>query len=153
MALPGQPAQLGPSQILPTNNPAAIALGAKPLGPEKSTNYSVGLVTQPLPGLSATVDIYQIKIKNRTLQSEQLGPSAAVNAALARAGLSPGKTTFYYANAADTTTQGLNFVADYRTDLGDYGSVKWTLTANFNRTRLIASHLRQPRWLPQDLYL
>lgn len=135
VALPGQPAQLGPSQILPTNNPAAIALGAKPLEPEKSTNYSAGLVLQPLPGLSATVDIYQIEIKNRILQSEQLGPNAAVNAALARAGLNPGQAAFYYANAADTTTRGLDFVADYRTDFGDYGRVKWTFSANFNRTK------------------
>ncbi len=135
VALPGQPAQLGPSQILPTNNPAAIALGAKPLEPEKSTNYSAGLVVQPLPGLSATVDIYQIEIKNRILQSEQLGPNAAVNAALARAGLNPGQAAFYYANAADTTTRGLDFVADYRTDFGDYGRVKWTISANFNKTK------------------
>ena len=135
VALPGQPAQLGPSQILPTNNPAAIALGAKPLEPEKSTNYSVGLVVQPLPGLSATVDVYQIEIKNRILQSEQLGPNAAVSRALVSAGLSPGQAAFYYANAADTTTRGLDFVADYRTDFGDLGMVKWTISANFNKTK------------------
>ncbi len=135
VALPGQPAQLGPSQILPTNNPAAIALGAKPLEPEKSTNYSVGLVLQPLPGLNATVDVYEIEIRNRILQSEQLGPNAAVSAALVRAGLAAGQAAFYYANAADTTTRGLDFVADYRTDFGDYGSVKWTVSANFNKTK------------------
>jgi iron complex outermembrane receptor protein len=135
VALPGQPAQLGPSQILPTNNPAAIALGAKPLEPEKSTNYSIGLVMQPLPGLSATVDVYQIEIKNRILQSEQLGPNAAVNRALVSAGLSPGQAAFYYANAADTTTRGLDLVADYRSDFGDYGRVKWTVSANFNTTK------------------
>ena len=135
VALPGQPAQLGPSQILPTNNPAAIALGAKPLEPEKSTNYSVGLVMQPLPGLSATVDVYEIEIRNRILQSEQLGPNAAVSAALVSAGLPPGQAAFYYANAADTTTRGLDFVTDYRTDFGAYGSVKWTFSANFNKTK------------------
>jgi len=135
VALPGQPAQLGPSQILPTNNPAAIALGAKPLEPEKSTNYSVGLVMQPLPGLNATVDVYEIEIRNRILQSEQLGPNAAVSAALVSAGLPPGQAAFYYANAADTTTRGLDVVTDYRTDLGAYGSVKWTFSANFNKTK------------------
>ena len=103
--------------------------------PEKSTNYSVGLVVQPLPGLSATVDVYQIEIKNRILQSEQLGPNAAVSRALVSAGLSPGQAAFYYANAADTTTRGLDFVADYRTDFGDLGMVKWTISANFNKTK------------------
>lgn len=135
VALPGQPAQLGPSQILPTNNPAAIALGAKPLEPEKSTNYSVGLVMQPLPGLNATVDVYEIEIRNRILQSEQLGPNAAVSRALVAAGLNPGQAAFYYANAADTTTRGLDFVADYTTDFGSYGAVKWTVSANFNKTK------------------
>jgi iron complex outermembrane receptor protein len=135
VALPGRPAQLGPSQILPTNNPAAIALGAKPLEPEKSTNYSVGLVMQPLPGLSATVDVYEIEIRNRILQSEQLGPNTAVSNALIAAGLPGGQAAFYYANAADTTTRGLDAVVDYRTDFGEYGSVKWTLSANFNKTK------------------
>jgi len=135
VALPGQPAQLGPSQILPTNNPAAIALGAKPLEPEKSTNYSVGLVMQPFSGLNATVDVYEIEIRNRILQSEQLGPNAAVSAALIGAGLPGGQAAFYYANAADTTTRGLDAVIDYRTDFGPYGAVKWTLSANFNKTK------------------
>lgn len=135
VALPGRPAQLGPSQILPTDNPAAIALGAKPLEPEKSRNYSVGVVLQPLPGLNATVDVYRIKIKNRILQSEQLGPNAAVSAALVAAGLPPGQAAFYYANAADTTTRGVDAVVDYRSDFGAYGQVKWTLSANFNKTK------------------
>ena len=45
---PATTTQLYPVQLLPPDNPAAIALGAKPLRPEKSTNYSVGLVAQPI---------------------------------------------------------------------------------------------------------
>ncbi len=134
VALPGQPTQLGPSQILPSDNPAAIALGAKPLEPEESTSYSLGLVVNPLPSLSATLDVYQIEIKNRILQSEQLGPNAAVNAALVSQGLNPGQAAFYYANAADMTTRGVDFVVDYRTDFGDFGAVRWTFSANYNKS-------------------
>ncbi|WP_332763782.1 TonB-dependent receptor plug domain-containing protein [Phenylobacterium sp.] len=134
VALPGQPAQLGPSQILPSDNPAAIALGAKPLEPEESTSYSLGLVMNPLPALSATLDVYQIEIKNRIMQSEQLGPNATVSAVLVSQGLNPGQAAFYYANAADMTTKGVDFVVDYRTDFGDYGAIRWTFSANYNKS-------------------
>ncbi len=134
VALPGQPAQLGPSQILPSDNPAAIALGAKPLEPEESTSYSIGLVLNPLPSMSATLDVYQIEIQNRILQSEQLGPNAAVSAALVSQGLNPGQAAFYYANAADMTTRGIDFVLDYRTDFGEYGAIRWTFSANYNKS-------------------
>lgn len=134
VALPGQPAQLGPSQILPSDNPAAIALGAKPLEPEESTSYSMGLVLNPLPSMSATLDVYQIEIQNRILQSEQLGPNAAVSAALVSQGLNPGQAAFYYANAADMTTRGVDFVLDYRTDFGEYGAIRWTFSANYNKS-------------------
>lgn len=127
--------QLYPVQLLPSDNPAAVALGAKPLEPEKSRNYSVGLVARPLPGLNMTLDLYKITIKNRILQSATLGPSAAVSAALASQKLNPQQAAFYYANAADTSTKGVDFVADYTTDLAEWGSVKWTLSANYNHTK------------------
>ena len=131
---------LYPVQLLPPDSAAAMALGAKPLEPEKSTNYSVGFVAKPVPGLSVTVDVYQIKIKDRIMQSATLGGSpvavqVAVSNALRTAGVNPNQAAFYYANAADTTTKGLDFVADYRTDFGSFGAVKWTLSANYNKTK------------------
>ncbi|CAN5710757.1 TonB-dependent receptor [soil metagenome] len=125
---------LYPVQLLPPDNPAAIALGAKPLQPESSTNYSVGFVMQPLPRMNLTLDVYQIQIKDRIMQSGTLGPNTVVSAALASQGLNPQQAVFYYANAADTTTQGIDFVADYRTDFDGWGSVKWTLAANYNKS-------------------
>jgi iron complex outermembrane receptor protein len=131
---------LYPVQLLPPDSAAAMALGAKPLEPEKSTNYSVGFVAKPLSGLSLTLDVYQIKIKDRIMQSATLGGSPvavqiAVSNGLRTAGVNPNQAAFYYANAADTTTKGLDFVADYRTDFGSFGAVKWTLSANYNKTR------------------
>jgi len=126
---------LFPVQLLPPDNPAAIALGAKPLEPEESTNFSAGLVAQPLPGLNATVDVYQIKIEDRVIQSEVLGPNTIVSNALRSVGLDPNQAVFYYANSADTRTRGVDVVIDYRTDFGDWGAVKWTLSANYNKTK------------------
>ena len=130
---PATTTQLYPVQLLPPDNPAAIALGAKPLRPEKSTNYSVGIVAQPLSRMNVTVDVYQIKIDNRILQSGTLGPNAAVSNALASQGLNPQQAAFYYGNFADTKTRGVDFVVDYRTDFGDFGSVRWTFSANHTK--------------------
>jgi iron complex outermembrane receptor protein len=139
--LPGATATvLYPVQLLPPDSKAAQALGAKPLEPEKSKNYSIGFVAKPIPGLNVTVDAYEIKIKDRIMQSSTLGGSPvsvqlAVSAALTQAGVNPNQAAFYYANAADTTTKGVDFVADYRTDFGSFGMVKWTLSANYNKTK------------------
>lgn len=130
---PATTTQLYPVQLLPPDNPAAAALGALPLEPEESTSYSIGLVMQPLPGLNATLDLYKIKIKERIMQTGVLGPSAQISTLLANLGLNPQQAVFFYANAADTTTTGVDFVLDYRTDFGDYGAVKWTLSANYNK--------------------
>jgi len=126
---------LYPVQLLPPDNPAAAALGAKPLRPEKSTSYSGGIVAQPLPGLNVTLDFYKIKIKNRILQTGVLGPSVAISNLLASLGLNPQQAVFFYANAADTTTTGIDFVADYTTDFDAFGSVKWTVSANKNKNK------------------
>jgi iron complex outermembrane receptor protein len=130
---PATTTQLYPVQLLPPDNPAAIALGAKPLRPEKSTNYSIGLVAQPLRRMNVTLDVYQIKIDNRILQSGTLGPNAAVSNALASQGLNPQQAAFYYGNFADTKTRGIDFVVDYHTDFGDFGTVRWTFSANHTK--------------------
>ncbi|MPT47310.1 MAG: TonB-dependent receptor [Sphingobium sp.] len=59
----------GVSGVLPSNSAAAKALGFGGLGPEKSTNYSLGLVFKPAPKLNITIDAYQIDIRNRIVIS------------------------------------------------------------------------------------
>ncbi|WP_394763314.1 TonB-dependent receptor plug domain-containing protein [Phenylobacterium sp.] len=132
---PATTTQLYPVQLLPPDNPAAAALGAKPLQPEKSETYSAGLVARPLSNLNITLDFYEIKIKNRILQTAVLGPSVAISNLLRGLGLNPQQAVFFYANAADTTTRGIDFVADYRTDFDRWGAVRWTLSANMNKNR------------------
>lgn len=53
------------TKIVKTNSPVAEALGAEPLTPEKSRNYSLGVTLTPAAGLSVTVDAYQINLDNR----------------------------------------------------------------------------------------
>ncbi|CAN5353743.1 hypothetical protein BH10PSE15_BH10PSE15_03980 [soil metagenome] len=63
---------VGPSSIsgvLPPASAAAAALGFGGLKPEKSTNFSAGLVIHPTPKLSMTIDAYQITIRDRIMIS------------------------------------------------------------------------------------
>jgi len=125
---------LYPVRTLPVDSPAAVALGASPLKPEKSTNYSLGFVLQPAPKFDVTLDLYEIGIDNRILLTGTLvGP--AVSSALAAAGLSPDQGGLYFNNAADTTTRGADLVTTYRSNFGRAGDVKWSFSANYNKTR------------------
>jgi len=58
-----------------------------------------------------------------------------VSRALASVGLNPNQAGFYFTNAADTTTRGLDFVAAYSAGFGSLGRVTWHLSANYNKTR------------------
>ncbi|HEX7783109.1 MAG TPA: TonB-dependent receptor [Sphingobium sp.] len=63
---------VGPSSVggvLPPASAAAAALGFGGLGPEKSTNFSAGIVFKPAPKFNITLDAYQITIKNRIMTS------------------------------------------------------------------------------------
>ncbi len=115
-----------------TNNPAAIALGAEPLKPEKSTNLSLGVVLQPTDALYVTVDAYQIKITDQVVLSENLTSTAVRNYLQANGfpGIGGGR---YFTNAVDTTTRGVDIVGSYRFDLA--GS-PFDLTASFNYNKI-----------------
>lgn len=122
-----------PVSALPVDSPAAIALGAVPLRPEKSRNISAGIVLTPAPRLNLTIDAYQIRIRDRILLSDVLqGP--VVRSVLAAAGITASAGGFYFSNAADTRTRGIDIVGTYRADLGNLGSAMVSLSANINRT-------------------
>ena len=128
---------LYPVQLLPPDAPAAEALGATPLRPETSTSYSAGFVSQPAPQMTVTVDAYDIDINNRILQSASLGPAIAVSNVLASVGLNPQQAAFFYTNGANTRTYGVDFVAEYRKNFGDFGRFHWTFSADLNHTSFL----------------
>src|SRR3546814_18651954 len=53
------------TKIVKTNSAVAQALGAQPLKPEKSKNYSLGFTLTPASGLSLPVDAYPIDLSAR----------------------------------------------------------------------------------------
>ncbi|WP_243395597.1 TonB-dependent receptor [Sphingomonas oleivorans] len=145
---PSTVTQLYPVRALPVDSPAAVALGATPLKPEKSTNYSAGFVFTAIPALNVTIDAYQIDIDDRILLSGTLIDNArsngAVRNAFLSAGLDPNQGGFYFSNAADTRTRGLDIVGTYRAGLGSFGRATFSLSGNFNKTKFRSIDLPPP---------
>jgi len=133
--VPGQPYVSTPTKVLPTFSPAAIALGAEPLKPETSLNYSVGFTAQPAARLRFTVDAYQIEIEDRIVDTGTIkGP--LVGQILAANGLQRDLSVSYYTNAVDTRTRGVDAVAEYGFDLGDWGDLKLNVAYAWTKTTI-----------------
>ena len=125
-------------------SPVAQALGSSPLKPEKSLNLSFGATANPFPGLTLTADVYQIKIKDRIVLTENLGAAGsgtaaqnlAVKAILDANGFPSVGAARFFINGLDTTTRGVDLVAAYNFRAGELG--RWNLTAayNYNKTKI-----------------
>ncbi|WP_404714188.1 TonB-dependent receptor plug domain-containing protein [Sphingomonas sp. MMS24-J13] len=57
------------SGIFAPNSAGAKALGLSGLKPEKSTTFSGGLVLHPIDRMTVTIDAYQLKLRDRIVQS------------------------------------------------------------------------------------
>jgi iron complex outermembrane recepter protein len=119
--------------------PIAISLGARPLEPEESINYSLGAVFQA-GSFELTIDAYQIDIENRIVLSENLpNPSTdPVSAAIISGRLAPFgvSSARFFLNGVDTTTQGVDIVARYRLDTETAGRFDFLAAINLNETEV-----------------
>jgi len=122
-------------KTLPVGSPQAIALGAQPLEPEKSKNFSAGVTLVPNPDLTITVDAYQIDVDHRIAITSTLTGTAVSNILVAN-GLSGSLSAQYYTNAIDTRTKGVDVVATWRHDFDQYGNVRASLGYNYNDTNI-----------------
>jgi iron complex outermembrane receptor protein len=122
-------------KTLPVGSREAVALGAEPLKPEKSKNYSLGVTLEPLPRLSVTLDAYQIDVDGRIAITSTLTGTAVSNILVAN-GLPGSLSAQYYTNAIDTRTRGVDLVTAYRQELGEYGTLRLTLGYNRNKTKI-----------------
>ena len=131
----------------PVNSPAARALGSSPLKPERTQNYEVGIVAEPIDHMHLAIDAYQIDIRDRIIDSGQIsGPNAFEAFALSGAlpptcsiGGGGGCNLYaqYYTNGVKTRTRGADVTLDYVTPLAEYGKINWFVAANFNDTELL----------------
>jgi iron complex outermembrane receptor protein len=119
------------------------AFGIAPLKEETSKNASVGIVLRPMQNFSVTADLYRIDIDDRIVFSSNIAPESG--AGPIRAILDPLKVgqAQFFTNAIDTSTNGLDIVAEHTT--------RWpgsTLVLSgqlgFNKTEVKARHSQSP---------
>ena len=133
----------GAQGILAVDTVAARELGATALKPERSTNFSAGLLLNPLPRLHVSVDAYQIDIRDRIALGGNYNGTAAIDALQSQGiqlppGIIPADVSAqYFSNAASTHTRGVDVDATYATRLARYGRIDWDAELNINETRVL----------------
>ncbi|MFK3891391.1 TonB-dependent receptor plug domain-containing protein [Sphingomonas sp. NPDC079357] len=116
--------------LYPVSSDIARALGALPLDPEKSRNYSAGAVVR-FGGFSLTVDGYHIRIRDQIALSENIQATASAQVGNLLAPFRVQAARFFI-NGVQTTTKGLDIVAAYTLRTENLGSFNLSAAANLN---------------------
>lgn len=128
------------SALLPPTNPIAVQLGGTELEPEESQSYTFGAV-YTIGDLFLTIDYYNIQVEDRISQSDKIELSQADKDTLDAAGVPNVQSlaqVSFFTNDFDTTTQGVDLVANYAADLLG-GSSTFSFAYNWNDTEVTRS--------------
>ena len=121
--------------LLPPTDPRAALIGAQPLKPEKSKNYSVGAVFRA-GDFSLTLDGYDIQIDDRIVLSDILQQSNVI-ALFKAGGINDIGGVRFFTNGVDSETKGVEAVATYRWRPDPaWGVFNFTASASHNETEL-----------------
>ncbi len=150
-ATPGQSATANVQTAFPNGSvvPVAVAtvradsvtglyFGSQPLKPEKSVSFSGGVVVTPGGGFTATIDYYNIAVRDRIAITSSFNVSAADRIALAARGVANAADlgqVNYFTNGFKTRTQGVDVVLSHRATAG-IGSFNTSLAVNYNETKV-----------------
>ena len=114
---------------IPSTNRAAALVGGKALEPETSTNFTSGF-TFEVRDINLTVDLFDIRMKDRLALSQDFALSPEQKDELLKAGVTSAANLQefrFFTNDFDTTTQGIDIVLTVPIPNGD-------VTAVYNRT-------------------
>ena len=114
---------------IPSTNRAAALVGGKALEPETSTNFTSGF-TFEVRDINLTVDLFDIRMKDRLALSQDFALSEEQKAELLKAGVTSAANLQefrFFTNDFDTTTQGVDVVLTVPVPKGN-------VTAVYNRT-------------------
>ena len=129
--------------LFPAGGPVAQALGASPLAPETSTNYTIGF-TANVGQLDLTVDFYRIDlddatyaISTRDVSTDPTSGDAYKNYLLLdNAGVAGANSiggVLYFANGFDVSSKGVDIVASYPLDFGSAGNTNLSMSLSYNK--------------------
>ena len=118
----------------PVSHPLAQRKGAQELKPEKSFNLSAGTVVD-VGSLNVTIDYYRVAVRDRIARGAQIPLNQSDLNYAQSLGFTDIFRVAYYANAFDTTTNGVDIVATYPMQFAG-GNTLWTFAGNYNRTEV-----------------
>jgi iron complex outermembrane recepter protein len=107
--------------LAPNTSAVARAAGIPPLKQETSVNYSLGFAWKPMKNLTITVDGYLITLKNRIIFTGQFPATDAVLAPYIPVLSPPLNSVQFFANAVNTTNEGVDVVVEYGKNWGSNG--------------------------------
>ncbi len=144
--VPGQGIQVG--GLVNNVSPQAKLLGLDQLDAEKSTNFTVGFGAKISRKFNFTIDYYNISVEDRIVLSTEVTPPAAP---------SSGENPFeglsdlsFFANAIDTKTSGIDFVANYK-DIGLLGgSLGFSLSGNYTLQNERDGAVKNPTFVTEN---
>lgn len=121
---------------LPPTDLISLQLGATPLTPEESANFSLGVVMQASDSFFATLDYFNIRLADRISTTSAIPlTDDDVNALIAqgRPDAARYNSAKYFTNDFDTKTQGVDLVVNYNFVLHDWSNAlliayNWTDT-------------------------
>ena len=134
--------------LFPASGIVAQALGANELTAETSTSYTVGM-TAEIEGLTVTIDYFNIEIDDRfnsistldvstdpTSGDDYLNYLALVNAGVVGAESIGG--VFYFQNAFDSETKGIDIVASYPVEWDNGQSTDLQFGFNWTENEIVS---------------
>ncbi|WP_444994713.1 TonB-dependent receptor plug domain-containing protein [Aliikangiella sp. IMCC44359] len=127
--------ELTDSALLPPTSEFSKLFGGKELDPEESESYALGWVYEN-GDLFLTADYYHIEVTDRITQSDRKKLVEADYLALEAIGVANPRsvgTVSFFSNDFDTTTEGLDLVANYSAELFD-GNSQFNMAYNWTET-------------------
>jgi len=117
------------------DHPVSRALGAKKLKVEKSTHLSMGLVFQPTPNFTASLDGFITDINDRIMPTTYISADSvpAAKPVLDQYNIDG---AVYFANAIKTRTLGVDMRLDYSFSLSRDATLKFLSGYQYSKTRI-----------------
>ena len=125
---------------VPPTSDTGLLLGGKALKPEESESFTLGAVYQN-GDFFMTVDYFNIDVEGRISQTSDIELTDEDRTQLV-AGGNPDAINLsairYFTNDFDTSTRGVDLVANYSHDLGE-GELKYSFTYNWTDTEVVSA--------------
>jgi iron complex outermembrane recepter protein len=132
-------------------SPQIRLLDIAPLDAEKSKNITVGLGLNITDNLSFTVDYYNIKVEDRIVLSNEIGPTDDPTHPLNKILNDNGIVSIsFFTNAIDTKTSGIDVVGTYRRLEVGSGFLNFNLAANYTIENGLDGPVKNPEILGED---